>query len=319
MKLITFSYEGISRIGAIQQEEVVDLHAAYKSLLKSEGKIRAREIAEAFVPADMTGFLQGGKESLELAKKAIDFALVSREDTGYKLVYALNEVKVEAPVPEPSKIICVGHNYREHILEMGREIPSHPVIFAKFANTVIGPQDDIPFFPVSEQLDYEAEFAFVVGKRARNVSREDALEYVAGYTIANDVTYRDIQRRTLQWLQGKTVEGSLPMGPWLVTTDELKDPSGLNVRLTVNGEERQKTNTDNFVFDVQYLVEFLSNLMTLEPGDIILTGTPGGVGVARDPQVFLKDGDIVRVEIDNIGYLENKVSVVNKVPVGQEG
>ena len=124
MKLITFSYEGISRIGAIQQEEVVDLHAAYKALLKSEGKIRAREIAEAFVPADMTGFLQGGKESLELAKKAIDFALVSREDAGYKLVYALNEVKVEAPVPEPSKIICVGHNYREHILEMGREIPS---------------------------------------------------------------------------------------------------------------------------------------------------------------------------------------------------
>ena len=319
MKIITFSYEGVSRIGAIQQEEVVDLHAAYKALLKSEGKIRAREIAEAFVPADMTGFLQGGRESLELAKKAIDFALVSREDAGYKLVYALNEVKVEAPVPVPGKIICVGHNYREHILEMGREIPPHPVIFAKFANTVIGPQDDIPFFPVSEQLDYEAEFAFIVGKRARNVSRENALDYVAGYTIANDVTYRDIQRRTIQWLQGKTVEGSLPMGPCLVTTDELKDPSGLNVRLMVNGEERQKTNTDNFVFDVQYLVEFLSNLMTLEPGDIILTGTPGGVGVARDPQVFLKDEDIVRVEIDKIGYLENKVSAVNKVPVTQEG
>ena len=186
---------------------------------------------------------------------------------------------------------------------------------------MIGPQEDIPFYPVSEQLDYEAEFAFIIGKRARNVSREEALDYVAGYTIANDVTYRDIQRRTLQWLQGKTVEGSLPYGPWLVTKDELKDPSasGLDVRLTVNGEERQKTNTANFVFDVQHLVEFLSNLMTLEPGDLILTGTPGGVGVARNPQVFLKDGDIVRVEIDEIGALENKVSAVNKVPVGQEG
>ena len=258
----------------------------------------------------MTGFLQGGKESLELAKKAIDFALVSREDTGYKLVYALNEVKVEAPVPEPSKIICVGHNYREHIAEMGRELPSYPVVFAKFANTVIGPQDDIPFYPISEQLDYEAEFAFVVGKHGRNISQADALDYVAGYTIANDVTYRDIQRRTLEWLQGKTVEGSAPMGPWLVTSDELTDPSGLGVRLTVNGEERQKTNTENFVFDVKYLVEFLSNLMTLEPGDIVLTGTPGGVGVARDPQVFLKDGDIVKIEIDQIGTLENKVSRV---------
>jgi acylpyruvate hydrolase len=199
---------------------------------------------------------------------------------------------------------------------MGRELPTEPVIFAKFSNTLISPQDDIPFFPISDQLDYEAEFAFVIGKQARNVSREDALDYVAGYTIANDVTYRDIQRRTLQWLQGKTVEGSLPIGPWIVTTDELKDPSGLGVRLTVNGEERQKTNTANFVFDVQYLVEFLSNLMTLEPGDIILTGTPGGVGVARNPQVFLKAGDVVKVEIDKIGVLENKVSAVqveNKV------
>jgi acylpyruvate hydrolase len=175
------------------------------------------------------------------------------------------------------------------------------------ANTIIGPHDDIPFFPISEQLDYEAEFAFVIGKRARNVGQQDALHYVAGYTIANDVTYRDIQRRTIQWLQGKTVEGSAPMGPWLVTGDELKDPYGLEVVLRVNGEERQHSNTANLVFTVPYLVEFLSNLMTLEPGDIILTGTPGGVGVAREPQVFLNDGDVVRIEIDGIGALENKV------------
>jgi acylpyruvate hydrolase len=255
----------------------------------------------------MNGFLQGGKESMELAKNTIEFALNTREDKGRKLVFALNDVKVEAPVPQPGKMICVGHNYREHILEMKREIPPFPVVFAKFANTVIGPEDDIPFFPVSEQLDYEAEFAFVIGKRARNVSQEDALDYVAGYTIVNDVTYRDIQRRTLQWLQGKTVEGSAPMGPWLVTTDELTDPSGLEVVLTVNGEERQHTNTANLVFTVPYLVEFLSNLMTLEPGDVILTGTPGGVGVAMDPQTFLKDGDVVKIAINKIGTLENKV------------
>lgn len=212
----------------------------------------------------------------------------------------------------PGKIICVGHNYRDHILEMGRQLPENPVVFAKFANTVIGPQDDIPFYPISEQLDYEAEFAFVVGKKAKGVSREEALDYVAGYTIANDITYRDIQRRTLQWLQGKTVDGTAPMGPWLVTTDELPNPSGLEMVLTVNGEERQRANTDNLVFDVPHLVEFLSNLMTLEPGDIVLTGTPGGVGFARDPQVFLRDGDVVKIEIDKIGVLENRVSLVKE-------
>ncbi|MFJ8415635.1 fumarylacetoacetate hydrolase family protein [Bacillus paramycoides] len=314
MKLITFSREGIShRTGAILNNQVIDLHIAYKSLLTSEGKIRAQQIADAFVPADMTGFLQGGRESMELAQNAIDYAVENKADNGYRLVYDLNEVKVEAPVPVPGKIICVGHNYREHILEMKRELPPYPLVFAKFANTVIGPQDDIPFYPISEQLDYEAEFTFVIGKRARNVSQEEALEYVAGYTIANDVTYRDLQRRTLQWLQGKTVEGSAPMGPWLVTSDELQDPASLEVVLTVNGEERQRSNTANLVFSVQYLVEFLSNLMTLEPGDVILTGTPGGVGVARDPQVFLKDGDVVKIEIDKIGALENRVTSVKEV------
>lgn len=315
MKLITFSREGNSRIGAIVDEKVVDLNLAYQAQLESEGKIRAKQIAEAFVPSDMTGFLQGGKESFELAQKAIDFALSNQKEDGYKLVHNVNSVKVEAPVPAPGKMVCVGHNYREHILEMKREIPPFPVVFAKFANTVVGPQDDIPFYPVSDKLDYEAEFAFVIGQRARNVSQADALDYVAGYTIINDVTYRDIQQRTLQWLQGKTVEGSAPMGPWLITTDELTDPSGLEVVLTVNGEERQRSNTANLVFTVQYLVEFLSNLMTLEPGDVILTGTPGGVGVARNPQVFLKDGDVVRIEIDKIGVLENRVKKAAEVLV----
>ncbi|RLL46893.1 FAA hydrolase family protein [Oceanobacillus piezotolerans] len=310
MKLITFTVNGYSRIGAVVEEnKVIDLNYAYQALLKSEGKYRYKEIAEAFVPAKMEAFLQGGKESMELAKRAIDFALSNGTDFIHQLVYSKGEVKIEAPLSSPGKMICVGHNYREHILEMGRELPSNPVVFAKFANTIVGPEDDIPFYPISEQLDYEAEFTFVVGKQARNVSEEEALDYVAGYTITNDVTYRDIQRRTLQWLQGKAVEGSAPMGPWLVTSDEITDPSGLEVVLTVNGEERQHSNTENLVFTVQKLVAFLSNLMTLEPGDVVLTGTPGGVGVARDPQVFLKDGDVVKIEIDKIGTLENKVAL----------
>lgn len=314
MKLVTYKRDGFTRIGALLSEtnQVVDLNYAYQAILKSQGKLRYEEIAEAYVPATMKEFLQGGDESLSIAKESIDYALENDGSFNHKLVHAYNDVKIEAPVPAPGKMICVGHNYRDHILEMGREIPEFPVIFAKFANTVIGPQDDIPFYPISEQLDYEAEFAFVIGKQARNVSKEEALGFVAGYTIINDVTYRDIQRRTIQWLQGKTVEGSAPMGPWLITTDELSDPNGLEMVLTVNGEERQRTNTERFVFDVPRLVEFLSGLMTLEPGDVVLTGTPGGVGIARNPQVWLKDGDVVKITIDKVGTLENKVSKVTE-------
>lgn len=309
MKLVSYSYEGNTRIGILHEDRVIDLNYAYRSMLEAEGMIRAAKIAEAFVPANMVEFLQGGEESMARARRAVEYVLSQDADSfKYKVVHNVSDTKIEAPVLNPGKMICVGHNYREHILEMGRGLPDFPVVFAKFSNTIVGPQDDIPFYPVSEQLDYEAEFAFVIGKRARNVSQADALQYVAGYTIVNDVTYRDIQRRTLQWLQGKTVEGSAPMGPWLVTSDELQNPVGLEVVLTVNGEQRQRSNTANLVFSVPYLVEFLSNLMTLEPGDVILTGTPGGVGVARDPQVFLKDGDVVRIEIDRIGALENKVA-----------
>lgn len=315
MKLIGFTHRGVSKIGAVVHHHVIDLNGAFIALQESKGKIRAQQIAEAYVPNDMNGFLQGGKESIAYAKEAIEYALEAKEDDGKALIYQLEDVKVEAPVPGPGKMICVGHNFREHILEMKRELPPYPVIFAKFANTIIGPEEDIPFFPISEQLDYEGEFAFVIGKRARNISQTDALDYVAGYTIVNDITYRDIQRRTLQWLQGKTVEGSAPMGPWLVTSDELTNPSGLELVVTVNGEERQRSNTANLVFSVQYLVEFLSHLMTLEPGDVILTGTPGGVGAAQDPPLFLKDGDVVKVAIDKIGILENKVK---KAAIGVE-
>ncbi|MFC5541780.1 MAG: fumarylacetoacetate hydrolase family protein [Bacilli bacterium] len=312
MKLVNFTADGHIRAGAIVNNQVIDLNCAYQAQLKAQGKYRYQEIAHAFVPASTDELFQGGKESLELAQGAIDFILENPDYSDKKAVYHRSEVKIEAPVQKPGKIICVGHNFRKHIQEMGREIPTHPVIFAKFANTIIGPEDDIPYYPISEQLDYEMEFAFVIGKQARNVSEEDALDYVAGYTIANDVTYRDIQRRTLQWLQGKTVDGSLPLGPHLVTADEIGDPAGLEMVLKVNGEVRQSTNTDDFVFNVPKLVSFLSGLLTLEPGDLILTGTPGGVGFAMNPPQFLKDGDVVTIEIEKIGVLENKVKAVKQ-------
>lgn len=312
MKLVNFTADGHIRAGAIVNNQVIDLNYAYQAQLKAQGKYRYQEIAHAFVPASTDELFQGGKESLELAQGAIDFILENPDYSDKKAVYHRSEVKIEAPVQKPGKIICVGHNFRKHIQEMGREIPTHPVIFAKFANTIIGPEDDIPYYPISDQLDYEMEFAFVIGKQARNVSEEDALDYVAGYTIANDVTYRDIQRRTLQWLQGKTVDGSLPLGPHLVTADEIGDPAGLEMVLKVNGEVRQSTNTDDFVFNVPKLVSFLSGLLTLEPGDLVLTGTPGGVGFAMNPPQFLKDGDVVTIEIEKIGVLENKVKAVKQ-------
>ncbi len=308
MKLVSYTVDGQTRIGCLQGQELIDLNYAYRAMLESQGKVRASHIAEAYVPANMVEFLQGGEESMAAAEQAVDFALSNRKALTRRTIFSVVDVKIEAPVLNPGKMICVGHNYREHILEMGRGIPPYPLIFAKFSNTIIGPQDDIPHYTqLSDQLDYEAEFAFVIGKPARNVPQSEALQYIAGYTIVNDVTYRDLQRRTLQWLQGKTVEGAAPMGPWLVTSDELSNPSGLDVRLTVNGEERQHSNTENLVFTVPFLVEYLSSLMTLEPGDIVLTGTPGGVGVARDPQTFLKDGDVVRIEIEGVGSLENRV------------
>ncbi len=299
MKLVTFTIGQRKSVGAFENEKIIDLHAALVQHLTEVGEGRAKEIANAYIPQDMVEFIEGGQTSLKYAKK-------KRLNLHYKrkilhLSYLIGKTCAwKHRYRSPKKIICVGLNYREHILEMGRELPTNPVLFAKFANAIIGPEDNIPHHPISEQLDYEAEFTFVIGKRAKNVNQENALDYVAGYTICNDVTYRDIQRRTPQWLQGKSVDGAAPMGPWLVTADELQNPSGLNISSYVNGELRQQSNTENLVFSVQKLVEFISNLMTLEPGDVIMTGTPHGVGFAMEPQQFLKDGDIVRIEVETL-------------------
>lgn len=313
MKLVSYRFEGEVRGGCVVGEEVIDLNRAFQLKLKDEGKTRVKQRAEALVPADNMALLEGGEESLALAREAVDFVLANREKLPVeKVIFSRSQVKLEAPVLRPGKILCVGHNYREHIQEMGREIPKFPVLFAKFSNTIIGPEDDIPLHEVTNQLDYEAEFAFVIGKKARYVSEENALDYVAGYTIANDVSARDLQFRTIQWLQGKTLDGSCPLGPWLVTKEDIPDPHQLEISLKVNCEQRQRSNTRNLVFNVNRLVSYLSEILTLEPGDVILTGTPGGVGVAREPKTFLQDGDVVTIEVDQIGILENRVRAVSR-------
>jgi acylpyruvate hydrolase len=219
----------------------------------------------------------------------------------------LDEVTLRAVVPRPAKIVCVGLNYLNHVGETGREIPEYPVLFTKFAETLTGPGDPIAVPPESSQVDYEGELAVVIGRPGRRIPSRAALTHVAGYTIANDVTMRDFQYKTHQWLQGKAWQASTPVGPWLVTPEEAGDPSALDISLVLNDTVMQQANTGQLMFDIPELIARVSEIVMLVPGDLILTGTPGGVGFRRDPQVFLKPGDRVRVEISGIGALDNPV------------
>ncbi|SRR5579884_1169386 len=207
-------------------------------------------------------------------------------------------------VPRPAKVICAGHNYAAHIEETERERPDYPVLFAKFPATLTGPYDDIPLPPESKQVDFEGELVVVIGEHGRRVPRERALEHVAGYAVANDISMRDYQYRTHQFLQGKAWDASTPVGPDLVTLDEITEP--LSLQTFVNGERTQQTSTELMIFDVATLVSTVSDFAALEPGDLILTGTPGGVGYRREPKLLLGAGDVVVVEIDQVGRIENR-------------
>jgi acylpyruvate hydrolase len=217
---------------------------------------------------------------------------------------ALSQVRRRPVVPRPGKVICVGLNYAAHIEETQRERSDYPVLFTKFATTLTGAFDPIPLPPESDAIDYEGEVVVVTGERGRRIPRERALEHVAGYSVANDVSMRDYQYKTHQWLQGKAWDASTPVGPDLVTLDEAPGP--LTLRTLVNGEGVQEASTELLIFDVATLVSAISEFATLEPGDLILTGTPGGVGYRREPQLLLKDGDVVVVEVEGVGRIENR-------------
>jgi acylpyruvate hydrolase len=219
---------------------------------------------------------------------------------------ALSEVTLRPVVPCPGKIICVGHNYREHLEETGSDERGYPPLFTKFVSALIGPYDDIALPPESGELDYEGEVAVMIGTAGRRIPRERALEHAAGFSIANDVSMRDYQRKTSQWLQGKAWERSTPLGPVLVTPDEV-DATDLEIKLTLNGETMQHSNTSHLIFDIAELISTVSEFTSLEAGDVILSGTPGGVGFTREPPVYLRDGDIVAVEVQGIGRIENRV------------
>lgn len=212
------------------------------------------------------------------------------------------------PLPSPRKVICCGLNYADHIVETGRTLPMYPTLFAKYADTLTGPEDEI-VLPAGLEVDWEAELAVVVGAELRTADRATAAAAIAGYTVANDISVRDWQRRTLQWFQGKAWDRTTPLGPVVVTPDEIDPVAGVRVRCLVNGEERQLGNTKELVFDAAELLSYVSTFTTLRPGDLVLTGTPGGVGMGMMPPTYLADGDLLETEISGIGTLRNRIRI----------
>jgi 2-keto-4-pentenoate hydratase/2-oxohepta-3-ene-1,7-dioic acid hydratase in catechol pathway len=261
----------------------------------------AREGEFVVLPFSVREILEEGEEGRRAVQNCLD------QDGAPRL--APDEVRFLAPVPDPKKIICLGLNYRDHAAESGAPIPKDPILFSKYATSLTGHEQPVVLPPVSEEVDYEAELVVVIGRGGKGIAEADAMKHVAGYSIGHDVSARDWQLKKdgKQWMVGKTFDTFAPVGPLLVTADEVPDPHRLGIRLRLNGATMQDGNTDQMIFNVPYTVSFLSRIFTLEPGDLIFTGTPPGVGFARKPPVFLKAGDVVEIEIDGLGLLRNPV------------
>lgn len=281
MKLATFQHTGGTGIGVVIGDELVDLGAAAPDL-----------------PREMTAFLAGGADVLEAAAAAAEHAAVR---------IPLDDVKLKAPVLRPPKILAIGLNYADHVKESGMEPPKVPAVFNKQSTAVTGPYDPVHLPRASHVLDYEGELGFVIGRRCRHVPADRVGEVIAGYVVVNDVSVRDWQLRSPTMTMGKSFDTHCPLGPWITTADEVGNPHELGIRTWVNGELRQDSNTKELIYDCVALVEHLSTAFTLEPGDVIPTGTPSGVGIAMKPPRLLEAGDVVRIEIDRLGQLENPV------------
>src|SRR5581483_11653294 len=263
-----------------------------------DGEIVDLAAAVPGLPTEMTAFLAAGDAAVAAARKAAGGTTARRK---------LADVRLEAPIPRPPKFLAIGLNYSDHVAESGMEPPPFPVFFNKQSTCVVGPYADVHRPRVSPLLDYEGELAFVIGRRCRHVPADRAHEVIAGYLVANDVSVRDWQLRTPTMTMGKSFDTHGPLGPWLVTPDELGDPHALELRTWVNGELRQHASTRRLIFDCFAQVEHVSTAFTLEPGDVVSTGTPSGVGGAMQPPRFLQPGDVVKVEIERIGAIENRV------------
>ena len=269
------------------------------------GIVKGTQIADLSAvgfPASMRDFLASGPDEWQRAKTQVERNAVPLVD--------IAALRLLPPVPNPSKVVAIGLNYKDHAKEQGLALPAAPLIFAKFPSSISGPYDNITWDPaLTNEVDYEVELGVVIGKTSRKVSEENALDYVFGYTVINDVSARDLQFGDKQWVRGKSLDTFCPVGPYIVTADEIPDPQILNVRCLVNDEVMQTSNTEQMVFGVRELVAYCSQAFTLAPGDLIATGTPGGVGVFRKPPTFLKDGDVVVTEVEKIGQIRNVVRI----------
>jgi 2-keto-4-pentenoate hydratase/2-oxohepta-3-ene-1,7-dioic acid hydratase in catechol pathway len=300
MKLLTIEQDGVYRLGVKQGDAIVDIQAAQAWLPDPE------------VPTDVMQVIAGGAAALALLEAYAGRVVQAAEQPGGALegaVLSEPDVSFGPCVTHPGKIICVGLNYRQHAAETNASIPEYPILFNKFNNTLTGHGRDIALPErVTSQVDYEAELVIVIGKTAKYVERADALDYVFGYCAVNDLSARDLQMRTAQWLLGKSCDGFSPLGPCLVTADEIPDPNKLEIKSSVNGEVRQQSNTSDMIFSCAEIVSYISQHMTLSPGDIILTGTPEGVvlGLPEEQRIYLRHGDSVTIEIEGLGQLTNR-------------
>jgi acylpyruvate hydrolase len=305
MKLVRYSPDGYSAaLGILAGDQVRCLPGSYERYLDRRGVMRITEQVQALFPASVRRFLEAGAAAMD----AIRAMEESVKAGGMEWVqFPLSKVQIHAPLHDPEKFICIGLNYTDHAEETSSPIPKEPPIFAKFPTAIIDPGAPIVRPRGCQQLDWEVELAFVVGRRAKDVSQEQALDYIFGYTIINDVSARDFQFMTTQWMAGKICDSFAPMGPWIADRAEIPDPHGLELSTWVNGHRLQHGNSKNLIYNINYLVSFLSSHLTLMPGDLVATGTPAGVGFSRKPPILLKAGDVVRMEITGLGTIENKV------------
>jgi len=284
MKLATIEKNGLKSTGIIEGDLVY--------LVSGPG-----------IPATMLELIRGGKEALgQVAEKHAKQEFKS---------FLLAEMHIRAPIDNPQKIMAIGHNYMDHIREQNAPVPTHPLLFAKFPSSIIGPGETITWDEnLTKQVDIEAELGVVIGRKARRISVDEALDYVFGYTVLNDVSARDLQYGDKQWVRGKSLDTFCPIGPVIVTSDEIPNPQNLHLNSQINDFVLQDSNTKEMIFTVAFLVSYLSQAFTLEPGDLIASGTPNGVGMYRNPQIFLKDGDIITVEVEKIGKIINPAKIM---------
>jgi len=314
MKLVSFSTSALPtpHLGIVRDDEVVDVDLAGRALQLS-------------VPDQMLALIENYAQYKD-ALATISSKAANRRFSDVKTFtevgasHKLSEIQLAAPIPQPRKnVMCLAVNYREHAQETAGvsghsgEVPQYPMFFTKATTTINGPYGDIIIDPaVSSEIDWEVELGVIIGKTGKNIRAEDALSYVFGYTVLNDVTARDLQTRHKQFFKGKSLDGSCPIGPWIVTADEIADPHNLALKLRVNGETKQNSNTSLMIFSINQSIEVLSAGMTLEAGDIIATGTPSGVGFSRTPPEFLRPGDVVEAEVEGIGLIRNRVTEVGR-------